>query len=734
MFVGQFKNADDERQKKINQKELLKLMILNESRIERKVKDYQNPFSAPEVPPQYKTRTERRNDSSAQEAEALGNIQSLFDFDVRGLNKVMNSIRTTRGNDGVIIFNALFPQIRNKIVNETNPKLLTPAFVADIIREFIIRNEDTNPLTRMKDENVSKSIDDLEIDYNADIISTLINLGRENGLTAPFLSELAQLQKFLDGFSTLIERMKGDADMTKDELEQISKKIRATYKKLGIPTLAQLRKAESSKNPALLVSKLNANVKGSRVDGAMKRLQEDLDKDLKKMLNEDFLQDAEEQGTRGGNVPRTYQETEATKALAGKVLSMTESVGGIEETKEDLGSPEPLSTKMRQASAEDFGSEEESEEEVSVEESGGAEEPEEVVELSTEEIAELRRVSRLFGRAMKKGYRNVSQTGDSITTTLNDDEKATKVRKQVIKYVRANNTSATFVREIFRASGAGGASQSEGVGKINFNRDLKSVEKNELSEKGMAEFVFIVLRAKTIAKLDTKLELGARVVGQRNKDGIFVGDDEVNKKGYGLKKRDVRLSRHQEELQVQGQLDQLPRVSFKKRAGRPSVKIGKGIDIQVPQDNYKTFGKHLIHYPALRDDYKMSVKYPSRSKNVGKVAVVSPDYREMIMDLLERGVLSDRLYDKLSNDEKKHFNQAVKASGLIETLKLKPIDEDKKDLVERFKVLRGEFIAGNDSPSMLKELRALVLHFMESGQIPKTQGYDLLKELSAVEK
>jgi hypothetical protein len=357
MFVGQFKNADDERQKRINQKELLKLMILNESRIERKVKDYQNPFSAPEVPPQYKTRTERRNDSSAQEAEALGNIQSLFDFDVRGINKVMNAIRTTRGNDGVIIFNALFPQIRNKIVNETNPKLLTPAFVGDIIREFIIRNEDTNPLTRMKGENISKSIDDLEIDYNEDIINKLIDLGRQNGLPSTQLSELAQLQKFLNGFSILIERMKGDADMTKDELEQISKKIRTTYKKLGIPTLAQLRKAESSKNPALLVSKLNANVKGSRVDGAMKRLAEDLDKDLEKMLNEELLQDAEEQGTRGGDIPRTYQETEADKSLAEKVISMTGSIGGVEETKEDLDVPEPLSTKVRQASDEDFGSE-----------------------------------------------------------------------------------------------------------------------------------------------------------------------------------------------------------------------------------------------------------------------------------------------------------------------------------------------------------------------------------------
>lgn len=721
MFVGQFKNADDERQKKINQKELLKLMILNESRIERKVKDYQNPFSAPEVPPQYKTRTERRNDSSAQEAEALGNIQSLFDFDIRGLNKVMNSIRSTRGNDGVIIFNALFPQIRNKIVNETNPKLLTPAFVADIIREFIIRNEDTNPLTRMKDENVSKSIDDLEIDYNGDVIRSLMEIGRQNGLTAPFLSELAQLQRFLDGFSTLIERMKGDADMTKDDLEQISKKIRTTYKKLGIPTLAQLRKAQSSKNPAQLVSKLNANVKGSRLDGVMKRLQKDIEKDLEKMENDDFLEDAEEQGTRGGNVPRTYQETEADKALA-EIFSKTTSVGGAEEQQVDLGSPEPsLSSSMRQASAEDFG--EESEEEVSAEESGGAEEPE---ELETKVELELDYNSRILGKMMKDGYSNISPEGTTITTEKSSVEKAKLARSRILKYVKDNISNAKFKEQIIKEFGS--------TERYNSN-DSKMVKENRYNEEGMASFAYKVLKAKTIAKLENKIILASTMTGYKGNDSVETNEGGlVNKKGYGVKKRDVRLSRHQEELQVQGQLDQLPRVSFKKRAGRPSVKIGKGIDIQVPQDNYKTFGKHLIHYPALRDDYKMSVKYPSRSKNVGKVAVVSPDYREMIMDLLERGALSDRLYDKLSNDEKKHFNQAVKASGLIETLKLKPIDEDKKDLVERFKVLRGEFIAGNDAPSLLKELRSLVLHFMDSGQIPKTQGYDLLKELSAVEK
>ena len=86
----------------------------------------------------------------------------------------MSEIRKVRNEDGLIIFNALFPQIRNRIVNQTNPNLLTPEFVSDIIREFIIRAEDTNPLTRVEGDIVSNAFDDLEVEYNVDIISDLV--------------------------------------------------------------------------------------------------------------------------------------------------------------------------------------------------------------------------------------------------------------------------------------------------------------------------------------------------------------------------------------------------------------------------------------------------------------------------------------------------------------------------------------------------------------------------------
>ena len=45
MFEGNFTSVADERAKKKNQKEVLKLMIQNEALKERKVKDYQNPLT-----------------------------------------------------------------------------------------------------------------------------------------------------------------------------------------------------------------------------------------------------------------------------------------------------------------------------------------------------------------------------------------------------------------------------------------------------------------------------------------------------------------------------------------------------------------------------------------------------------------------------------------------------------------------------------------------------------------
>jgi hypothetical protein len=181
-----------------------------------------------------------------------------------------------------------------------------------------------------------------------------------------------------------------------------------------------------------------------------------------------------------------------------------------------------------------------------------------------------------------------------------------------------------------------------------------------------------------------------------------------------------------DELQFQVDLEKA-----KKKRGQPKAITGKGVCVEVPEDTYKTFGKHIIHYPQLRDMNTLNVKYPSKSKNYVPKLVVSAYYKDLMMDLLERGKYSDTLLDKLEESEKEHFHKIVKGAGLLEQFKLKTPSNDKiKQSAERFKVLRGNFLAGNNSPTLITELRSLILAFMERDIIQKKDGYEMLRELS----
>jgi len=682
MFVGNFTSVADERAKKKNQKDVLKLMIQNEAMKERKVKDYQNPFNPPEVPPQYKSRAERRGDTAKQEQEAITNLQSLFDFDVRGINQVMSEIRKVRNEDGLIIFNALFPQIRNRIVNQTNPNLLTPEFVSDIIREFIIRAEDTNPLTRVEGDIVSNAFDDLEVEYNVDIISDLVEKSIELGLEVDNLVDLKDLMYQMD---STIKDMKSNASLTSMDIDELSKRILKLYKKLGVPSLGQLRKLETSKNVEKDIDRINdkVNADAQAFDSVRASILRDIrDGDVEQRLK------GAEQTKLSSNA--SIQDIISNSIEAYRKQERTQNMEAEDELTQNIVTPE--SNQNMEA--------EESEESLS----------QEMMSLDVGDIAEIAKI-------MTEGVEYRTNEG---TTRMNGD----KIRKLFVKELRKLLKNNDEFEDAFYA-------QFRTVSQKDLILRNLSTGKEPLFENA-SQVLQKYVTAKEQSGLDKTINLsgyGQTKIG----DDLFPALDypEVMKRGFGMKNRQHK---HNEELHAQAQLNSMPRVAFQvKKKGRPPVKIGKGIDVAIPQDTYKTFGKHLIHYPSLRDDFKLSIKYPSRSKNVGKVKVISPEYRELLMDMLERGVLSDRMYDKLVDEEKQHFNQAVKASGLMETIKLKPINEDTKDLVERFKVLRGQFIAGNNAPTLIKELRSVILHFMEKGQIQKQDGYDLLKELSAVE-
>jgi hypothetical protein len=165
--------------------------------------------------------------------------------------------------------------------------------------------------------------------------------------------------------------------------------------------------------------------------------------------------------------------------------------------------------------------------------------------------------------------------------------------------------------------------------------------------------------------------------------------------------------------------------SFKK------IKIGKGLSVKE-QPTYKEFGKYAIHIPQLEQQDLLNLKY----KSLGgipkfKPVAVSDIFRDFLLDLLESGKVNQRVYLQIEPKERKIFEEIAIGAGIWNSLGLKrtttSTDEEER---KRFELLKGEYIAGNNSPKVLQELRQLVIKFINDGRLRKTEGMNLLIELS----
>jgi hypothetical protein len=160
-------------------------------------------------------------------------------------------------------------------------------------------------------------------------------------------------------------------------------------------------------------------------------------------------------------------------------------------------------------------------------------------------------------------------------------------------------------------------------------------------------------------------------------------------------------------------------------------KVGKGISVS-DTPTYLSFGKYVIHMGHLLDKNVANFKYPS----LGSIPSIKPftigeDYKDFILDTLDNQKPNERLFNKLTQEEQRHFERVVSGAGLVDVFKLKRTrTAQEKNDTERFELLRGEVMAGNNSEKVLKELRGLIVRFINEGRIHQREGTTMLMEIS----
>lgn len=160
--------------------------------------------------------------------------------------------------------------------------------------------------------------------------------------------------------------------------------------------------------------------------------------------------------------------------------------------------------------------------------------------------------------------------------------------------------------------------------------------------------------------------------------------------------------------------------------------VGKGIELPEQKKTYLEFGKYAISIPALENNV-LTAKYMINGATIPSLP--SQRITEKMSDLLQNFIdtqhLDKKQFDKLDHQDKKLFLKLMKGSGLNSSYDIKiekPKEEQEEE--ERFELVKGIYIAGNDNPKIKEELKHFIIKFMNDGRLPKKQALDLLITMS----
>jgi hypothetical protein len=160
--------------------------------------------------------------------------------------------------------------------------------------------------------------------------------------------------------------------------------------------------------------------------------------------------------------------------------------------------------------------------------------------------------------------------------------------------------------------------------------------------------------------------------------------------------------------------------------------VGRGI-APSPKPRYAEFGKLVIHVPSLNKGI-LNIKYRSRSNVQGLPQQnISSDMVDFLLDVIEKGQVNQSLFNKLSKEDQRLFVKIGGSAQIDDGLGYRSIhDEEEKKEMDRFNLVRGIFLAGNNSKEVIQELQGFLRKFLHDGRISKSEGLSLLQEISVL--
>jgi hypothetical protein len=149
---------------------------------------------------------------------------------------------------------------------------------------------------------------------------------------------------------------------------------------------------------------------------------------------------------------------------------------------------------------------------------------------------------------------------------------------------------------------------------------------------------------------------------------------------------------------------------------------------------YMPFGRFVIHKFDLEGG-KLSMKTPK-----GGVVKELPSQKismglVRVLKTIGKGALPS--FDEikgLAEGDKETLHKVITHSRLNDRVSV-PTPQSKTDeekLADRFDILKGEIVAGNDNRALVKEFKVLLMKLLNAGRVPRKEAHDILTDLASI--
>jgi hypothetical protein len=175
-------------------------------------------------------------------------------------------------------------------------------------------------------------------------------------------------------------------------------------------------------------------------------------------------------------------------------------------------------------------------------------------------------------------------------------------------------------------------------------------------------------------------------------------------------------------------------------SGRRSFK-GRGVmaehtDFSVgltPANRFVPFGKYFIHNHKLNENV-VSLRNPSGCNIVSLPSTrITAPLGNVLRKIVGGGQPNFDELNKLDDEDRRYLHTIAKKSNLLDKISVPTPSKDlEAEEINKFEIMRGEIMSGNDNRDFIKEFKLLLVKLTNKGLLPSRQSKELLLDLATM--